>query len=76
MRKDKIVQFSTILDRLFPQFVSNPENGGETNQEPRMVKNPEPQVVHGQEPQVVHDQEPHQPTLDDIWGWFGNPDEE
>ena len=67
MRKDKTVQFSTILDGMFPQFVSHPENGGETNQEPRMVQNPEPQMVYGQEP--------HQPTLDDIWEWFGNPDE-
>ena len=67
MRKDKTLQNSTIFDGMFPQFVSHPENGGETNQEPRMVQNPEPQVVHGQEP--------HQPTLDYIWGWFGNPDE-
>ena len=68
MKKDKTVQFSTILDVLFPRIVSHPENGGETNQEPRMVQDPEPQLVH--------DPEPRQPTLDEIWEWFGNPDEE
>ena len=67
MRKDKTLQNSTILDGMFPQIVSHPENGGETSQEPRMVQN--------QEPQMVHDQEPHQPTLEEIWEWFGNPDE-
>ena len=67
MRKDKTLQNSTILDGMFPQFVSHPENGGETNQEPRMVQNQEPQMVYGQEP--------HQPTLEEIWEWFGNPDE-
>ena len=67
MRKDKTVQFSTILDGMFPQFVSHPENGGETNQEPRMVQNQEPQLGHGPES--------HQPTLEEIWEWFGNLDE-
>ena len=76
MKKDKTVQFSTILDVLFPRIVSHPENGGETNQEPRMVQDPEPQLVHDPEPQLVHDPEPRQPTLDEIWEWFGNPDEE
>ena len=75
MRKDKTLQNSTILDGMFPHIVSHPENGGETSQEPRMVHNQEPQMVYGPEPQVVHDQEPHQPTIDEIWEWFGNPDE-
>ena len=67
MRKDKTLQNSTILDGMFPQIVSHHENGGETSREPRMV--------HNQDPQVVHEQEPHQPTIDEIWEWFGNPDE-
>ena len=67
MRKDKTLQNSTILDGMFPHIVSHPENGGETSQEPRMVQNQEPQMVYGQEP--------HQPTLEEIWEWFGNPDE-
>ena len=67
MRKDKTLQNSTILDGMFPQIVSHPDNGGETSQEPRMVQN--------QEPQLGHNPEPHQPTLEEIWEWFGNPDE-
>ena len=61
MRKDKSVQNSTILDGMFPQIVSRPKSAGKQKSE---------------EPQLGRGPEPHQPSIDEIWEWFGNPDEE
>ena len=61
MEIDKSVQNSTILDGMFPQIVSRPKSAGKQKSE---------------EPQLGHGPEPHQPTLEEIWEWFGNPDKE
>ena len=60
MEIDKSVQNSTILDGMFPQIVSLPKSAGKQKSE---------------EPQLGYGPEPHQPTLEEICEWFGNPDE-
>ena len=75
MKKNKIRHYETLNGDLFPQVIPKGKNGGETNMEPRTVQNQEPQRVYNQEPLLEHDPEHTQPSIQEIWEWFGNPDE-
>lgn len=66
MGKYKMRHYETLKRGLFPQAFPRGKNVGETSIEPRMVQNPEPLMDRNKEPK--------QPTLDEIWQWFGNPD--
>lgn len=66
MKKYKMRHYETLNADLFPQAFPQGKNGGETSLEPQMV--------YDQEPQMDRNKEPKQPTLAEIWQWFGNPD--
>lgn len=67
MKKYKTEHYETLKRDLFPRMIPHPIFSGETNREIRAVEN--------SEPQLSHNPEPHQPTLEEIWEWLGNPDE-
>ena len=60
MGKYKMRHYETLKRGLFPQVFPTLKKMGKQKVE---------------EPQMDRNKEPKQPTLDEIWQWFGNPDE-
>ena len=63
MKKNKIRHFETLKRDMFPPSLPKAKNGGETKKDGKIK---EPRIDYGIEPQ--------QPTHDEIWEWFRNPD--